>query len=66
MRFFYPTLDGKKALLPVYEVIRWFRLIFLGGFKRRINELKINSEIDKESAGNAKELLEGLGLVKKK
>ena len=66
MRFFYPTLDGKKALLPVYEVIRWFRLIFLGGFKRSINELKINSEIDKESAGNAKELLEGLGLVKKK
>lgn len=66
MCFLYPTLDGKKALLPVYEVIRWFRLIFLGGFKRSINELKINSEIDKESAGNAKELLEGLGLVKKK
>lgn len=63
MRYHYPTLDGKKALLPLYEVIRWLKLIFFGGIKRSVNELKINKDIGKSTAEGAHELLSELGLI---
>ena len=43
LKFHYPSLDGKRALLPFYEMRRWCKLIFCGGAKRGMNELRHKS-----------------------
>ena len=56
----YPSLEGKRWLLPVFEVRRWLKLIFCGGFKRSVNELKLNSSITSEVQTETKEMLHQL------
>lgn len=53
----YPSLEGKPILLPIYEVRRWFDLLFCGGAKRGINELKINSSATREEQAKTEDLL---------
>lgn len=60
LKFHYPSLEGKHALLPIYEIRRWFKLIFCGGFKRSVNELKINSSTTSEVQTETKEMLHQL------
>ena len=60
LKFRYPSLSGKRALLPIYEVRRWFKLIFCGGFKRSVNELKLNSSTTDEEQTQIKEMLSKL------
>ena len=62
MKRFYPSLDGKPALLPVYEVYRWGRLLFCGGVSRSVNELRTSSSISEERSEAARLLLLELGL----
>ena len=62
LKYRYPSLEGKRYLLPVYEVRRWFDLIFGGSAGRSINELKLNSSTTAESQNNLRELLSKLGL----
>lgn len=56
----YPSLEGKRWLLPIFEVRRWLKLIFCGGFKRSVNELKLNSSITSEVQTETKEMLHQL------
>ena len=62
MCVFYPSLKGRAYLLPVYEVWRWLRLLFGGGAKRSIAELKANASVTEEQRNQTARLLEKLGL----
>ena len=60
--FHYPSLKGRRALLPLYEVRRWLKLVFRGGAARSVKELKVNSGISDEKLRDISELLNDLGL----
>ena len=62
LRFHYPSLEGKRALLLFYEVRRWFKLLFRGGVKRSVRNLAVNSNISSEQAENTAYLLSKIGL----
>lgn len=62
LKFHYPSLEGKRILLPLYEVRRWCKLLFCGGTGRSIKELMLNSGMTREEQKNALELLEKLNL----
>ena len=58
----YPSLEGKRVLIPLYEVRRWGKLLFCGGTKRGIRELKLNSSKTKAEQLRTNEMLSHLGL----
>lgn len=60
LKFHYPSLLGKRVLLPFYEVRRWFKLLFCGGVKRSVNELRLNSSATNEEQTETKEMLSKL------
>lgn len=60
LKFHYPSLEGKRMLLPLYEVRRWCKLLFCGGTGRSIKELTVNSGMTREEQRNTMELLEKL------
>ena len=62
LKFHYPTLEKHKELLPLYEVRRWFKLLFFKVVKRSLNELKANQNVSPETAKETARLLEELGL----
>ena len=62
LKFTYPSLEGKKILLPFYEIRRWGKLLFKGGVKRSINELSINSSTTPDKQAQISALLCDLGL----
>jgi hypothetical protein len=62
LKFHYPSLEGKRSLLPFYEVRRWGKLLFFGGAKRGIRELKLNSSKTKDEQLKTDEMLSHLGL----
>ena len=62
IKFHYPVLQKHKWLTPFMEVRRWFKLIFCGGMKRSVNELKYNSSISSDKADDMQKLLSDIGL----
>ncbi len=62
----YPNLEKHKWLLPFYEVKRWFRLLFKGGVKRSVNEIKITANMDSEKVERSARLMSELGLIERK
>lgn len=62
IKFHYPVLKKHKWLLPVMQVRRWIKLIFKGGFKRGVNELKTNNDVSKDKAAQMQSFMEKLGL----
>lgn len=60
LKFHYPSLERKRWLLPVFEVRRWFKLLFGGGVKRSVNELRLNSSATNEEQTETKENLSKL------
>lgn len=58
----YPSLEKHKWLLPIYEIRRWFALLFNGGVKRGANEIKVNQSLSEEKKLAAKNLIDELGL----
>ena len=58
----YPSLEGKRVLLPLYEVRRWVKILFCGGTKRGVRELKLNSSKTKAEQLRTNEMLSHLGL----
>ena len=57
LKFHYPSLVGKRVLLPFYEVRRWFKLLFGGGVKRSVNELRLNFSATNKEQTETKEML---------
>ncbi len=62
IKFHYPILQKHKWLTPAFEVVRWCKLLFMGGVKRSIHELKANAEISSEQITSTSDLLKNLGL----
>lgn len=62
----YPNLEKHKWLLPFYEVKRWFRLLFKGGVKRSVNEIKVTANMDSEKVERSARLMSELGLIERK
>ena len=58
----YPSLEGKPQLLPLYELRRWGRLLFIDGIGRGLSRLRLNNSISNERTENVRELLSALGL----
>ena len=62
----YPNLEKNKWLLPFYEVKRWLRLLFKGGVKRSVNEIKVTANMDSEKVERSARLMSELGLIERK
>ena len=60
----YPALKGKKWLTPVYQVRRWFRILFKGISKSKREELKAYGSVSKEEKQEMQRVLDGLDLCK--
>lgn len=58
----YPALKGRKWLTPVYQVRRWFRILFKGMSKAKRNTLRTYDTVSKEQKEETKLLLEQLNL----
>lgn len=62
MSIYYPSLKKCPVLFPFYQVRRWCRILFCGGRKAAMNEIKVNQNITTEEQERAKKLLEELNL----
>lgn len=62
LKFLYPSLNGKRILLPFYEVFRWLKLLFCGGVKRGVEELKLNASTTSIELIETQKMLSKLGI----
>ena len=62
MAVYYPSLKKCPILFPFYQARRWCRILFCGGRKAAMNEIKVNKNITTEEQERAKKLLEELNL----
>ena len=62
LKFTYPVLQKHKWLTPLFEVFRWFRIIFKGRSKILAKQLKANKTVTEEKADKTANLLKQLGL----
>lgn len=58
----YPILQKHKWLTPIYQPVRWVRMLKDGRLKSTAAEWKANSANDAESTDSAKKILDHLGL----
>lgn len=59
---YYPKLKERPLLYPLYQVRRWFRIVFGGSRKRAVQELMHNAEMDQTKVDRASLLRRDLGL----
>lgn len=57
LKAYYPSLEGKRFLLPIYEARRWCRMLFGGRVRRSVNELKLNFATTEDEQEKARALL---------
>jgi len=62
IKYQYPVLQKAKYLTPLFEVVRWFKLIFFGGMGRSLKEFQHNASVNEKSVNSAEEMLTRLGL----
>ena len=62
LKYYYPVLQKHKWLLPVMEIRRWFRLVFCGGFKRSLAELKAGASMSDQRSASIEGLMKELKL----
>ena len=62
LKYAYPVLQKHKWLTPLFEVVRWFRIIFKGRAKILSKQLKANKQISEEQTDKTVNLLKQLGL----
>ncbi len=62
MKLRYPSIKGKRYLMPFYQVRRWFSILFGDSKKRGLQELKLNGNISKEQIELANNIMDELGL----
>lgn len=62
MVIYYPSLKKCPILFPFYQVRRWFRILFCGGRKTAMNEIKLNQSLSEKKKQAAKRLIDELGL----
>lgn len=62
MAIYYPSLKKCPVLFPFYQVRRWCRILFCGGRKYAMNEIKTNQSLSEDKKQAAKNLIDELGL----
>lgn len=62
MKHYYPVLQKYPLLTPVYQVVRWCRLLFCGGVRRSVRELQVNAAVSRDQNMTAGKLLKYLEL----
>ena len=62
LKYQYPILQKHKWLMPVFQVVRWCKLLFCGGVKRSLHEMQVNAVMSPEEIGTTDELIKYLGL----
>lgn len=62
MIVYYPSVKKYPILFPFYQVRRWFRILFCGGRKAAMNEIKANQNLSEEKNQIAKKMIDELGL----
>lgn len=62
LKNYYPILTTRKWLFPIMQIRRWFRLIFIGGLKRGVQEMRVNQNISQEQAERMYLFLSDIGL----
>ena len=62
IKLYFPALEKHKVLLPLCEIVRWFRLIFKGGMSRSVKQININNSMDEAVASEAEYLITELKL----
>ena len=65
IKFYYPRLQKHRWLTPLYQVRRWFKLLFCGGAGRSVRTLKRNSNITSAEAAKTEKMLSALGIKTK-
>ena len=64
LKNYYPKLNGKKWLTPIYQFKRWFRLVFVKGTaKKSLAELNTSNAVSKDTQDKTQKLLRDLGLM---
>ena len=58
----YPILEKKKWLVPIYQVVRWCKVLQRKETIRRVAELKVNAKVSEEDTAAVAKLLEHLGI----
>ena len=58
----YPVLISHRWLMPVFQVVRWFRIFPGGRLRRAIGEYKTSRSHSDEQVNNAKSFLNNVGL----
>ena len=62
LKYQYPILQKHKWLMPVYQVVRWCRLLFCGGIRRSVKTLRTSTLASPEMINSTEELIDYLGL----
>jgi hypothetical protein len=62
LKFYYPVLQKHPWLMPVCQVRRWGRIIFCGGLRRSVGEIRTIGQTPKEETADTGRLLRDLGL----
>lgn len=62
IKYHYPILHKNKWMTPFFEVARWLKLIFQGGAKRSLKELKVIARVSTKKFSYMSDLLQELGL----
>ena len=59
----YPVLEKRKWLTPVYQIKRWFRVIFGGKFKKSVLEFNTSASVTEERALRTEQMMKELELL---
>ena len=58
----YPVLQKHKWLTPLYQVVRWFRMVFSGNLRRHLKEIATNVSTKDNARQNTQQMLKDLSL----
>ena len=62
MKVYYPSVKKCPILFPFFQVRRWCRILFCGGRKVAMKEIKVNQNLSEEKNQIAKKMIDELGL----
>ena len=62
MIVYYPSLKKIPPLFPLYQVRRWFRIVFFGGADIAREQISVNQNIDNGKINQVSEIIKKLGL----
>ena len=57
----YPVLQKQRWLTPVFQVVRWCRMVVSGGANQTLQELRANTRTSQEATAYMKKMLSHLG-----